>query len=98
LGWFAKGSKAAEIEAAAFSLKIGEISEPIKTDTGYYIIQVLGHEIHQLTEEELTAQKGKIYSDFVNAAKTAATIKKYDVWASVVPNTPAIPTELRIAQ
>ncbi|MFN2121654.1 MAG: peptidylprolyl isomerase, partial [Anaerolineales bacterium] len=44
LGWFGKGKMVPEFEAAAFSLKVGEISQPIKSQFGYHIIQVLAHE------------------------------------------------------
>ncbi len=40
LGEFGIGEMAPEFEEAAFSMKVDEISEPVKTDFGFHIIQV----------------------------------------------------------
>jgi parvulin-like peptidyl-prolyl isomerase len=48
LGWFARGVMVKEFEDAAFSLKVGAISRPVKTDFGYAIIRVLGHEFRSV--------------------------------------------------
>jgi peptidyl-prolyl cis-trans isomerase D len=43
-----RGQMVPEFEKAAFSLKVNEISDPVKTTYGYHILQVLAHEPAQL--------------------------------------------------
>ncbi|MCY8174374.1 peptidylprolyl isomerase, partial [Bacillus inaquosorum] len=39
LGWFAKDGMVAEFSKAAFKLKTGEVSDPVKSQYGYHIIK-----------------------------------------------------------
>jgi len=40
LGWFGKGAMVPEFEQAAFSMKPGEVSDPIRTQFGWHLIQL----------------------------------------------------------
>lgn len=43
LGYFGKGVMVPEFEKAAFSLKVGELGGPVKSEYGYHIIKVTDH-------------------------------------------------------
>lgn len=59
LGFFGKGEMTEEFETAAFSLKVGEISAPVKTEFGYHIIKV--EVIKEAREANYEQSKDTIY-------------------------------------
>lgn len=58
LGFFGKGDMVEPFETAAFSMKINEISDPVKTEFGYHIIKVTNRQEAQ--EASLEANRAEI--------------------------------------
>lgn len=71
LGQFGKGQMVKEFEDVVFSMKVGEISEPVKTQFGYHLIKLTEHvpasnsefeEVYQEVKDSCFAEKQeKIY-------------------------------------
>lgn len=93
LDWFAKGQMVAAFEDAAFSLKIGEISQPVKSDYGYHIIQVIGHENRPMTEAEYNDAVNKMFDEWLAKLREESAITIYDRWKNFIPMQPVIQTQ-----
>jgi len=93
LGWFGAGQMVAPFEAVAFALNIGEISDPVQSDFGWHIIQVLGHETRSIDDATYDQLKQTSFNDWLQSQKDAADIEQDDTWVSVYPETPVIPPE-----
>jgi len=56
LGWLYPGDTAPDFERAMDALKPGEISQPVKTQFGWHLIQVLGRRTAGMTPERMRLQ------------------------------------------
>lgn len=74
LGYFAKGKMVKEFEDAAFALKVGEISEPVKTKYGYHIIKVTDHV--ESAEADFEKSKEEIKEKIVQSKMD----EEYAIW------------------
>jgi hypothetical protein len=89
LGWFAAGQMVPAFDQAAFTLPIGTISDPVKTDFGYHIIQVEEKDAnHPMDEYTLSQKKYEAFTKWMADARTAAKITRN--WT--VDRVPATPT------
>jgi len=95
LGWFTRGRMVAEFEEAAFSLAEGEISQPVLSDFGFHIIQVLGREKRPLEAQEMEQAKQEAFTTWLNEAREAANVEMDDHWISVVPGEPEVPADIQ---
>jgi parvulin-like peptidyl-prolyl isomerase len=92
LGWFGRGAMVAPFEEAAYSLEVGEISEPVQSDFGYHIIQVLGHQENPLNGTQFEQKKETVFSDWLTAAKEEASLTTFETWKQIVPTEPSLQT------
>ncbi len=90
LGWFGTGAMVPEFEAAAFALaKPGDITtEPVQSDFGYHIIQLIATQDRPLTAEQFDTAKQKAFADWLATAKEEYGVETFDVWQNRVPTEP----------
>jgi len=91
LGWFGKGAMVPEFETVAFSLKVGEISQPVKTQFGYHIIQVLAHGDVALGTDAYESARQSAFDAWLSEARTRYGVVTYDIWRGLVPSEPTAP-------
>jgi len=92
LGWFGKGQMVPEFETAAFSQKIGEIGEPVKSQFGYHIIQVIDRREMPVSEDQYQQSREKALTDWLaktrQEATDAGTLTTFDIWNQRIPSDP----------
>ena len=78
LGWFGRGVMIPEFETVAFSIKVGEISPPVKTNFGYHLIQVIERDANRpLEPARLEQAREKGYHDWLTKAEADPTKVTY---------------------
>jgi parvulin-like peptidyl-prolyl isomerase len=80
LGWFSRGVMVKAFEDAAFAAPVGETIGPVKTDFGWHIIQVLGHETRPLDEAAFETARQNALSRWLGAVRTGEGVVIPDNW------------------
>jgi parvulin-like peptidyl-prolyl isomerase len=94
LDWSTRDTFVKEFADAAFSQPIGEISQPVKSQYGYHIIQVIARENLPVNDSQYEQIKQKAFTDWLTKlhddTQTAKNITiDADTWKANIPALPA---------
>ncbi|MEA3340434.1 MAG: SurA N-terminal domain-containing protein [Chloroflexota bacterium] len=101
LGWYPlsvlEQVVGATLSELAFSLDVGEHSQATADEGGtrYYVIEVLGHEMHELDDYVLQQTQDEAFQEWIEAQKQIALVKYPTVRAECRGDTPWYKAECR---
>ena len=76
LGWFPQGYLLIpEVEATAFRLQPGEISDIVESELGFHIVQTLDREVRQLSPDARSALRHSIVEEWLITQRKEADIQ-----------------------
>jgi parvulin-like peptidyl-prolyl isomerase len=86
LGWFGRNAMVAPFEEAAFSLAVGEVSEPVKTDFGYHLIEVLERDdARPKDESQLQQERAQAFSAWLTEQMANNQIERAGDISALLP-------------
>jgi parvulin-like peptidyl-prolyl isomerase len=88
LGWFTEGTMVQAFDDAAFSQEVGTISDPVQTDFGWHLIQVIAHEDHPLTKNQYDSALESAYQEWLDGYASQLDISMENV-TDLTPTDPA---------
>jgi parvulin-like peptidyl-prolyl isomerase len=80
LGFASRGRFVKPVDDAIFTLPIGQISDPIQTDFGWHVIEVLEREERELPPSDYLQSQRLAYNDWLQKAREAANVQ--DFWTA----------------
>lgn len=97
LGWFPREQMVEPFANAAFEMRVGEISDPVESEFGFHIIQVIGHEDRPLTSAQYDAVRQQMMNDFLQSLRDKYSWQINDeAWQAMSPDEPDIPVEAQL--
>ncbi len=78
LGFTSRGRFVPSVDEAVFALPIGQVSEPIESQFGWHVIEVIEREERELSPTDYNQSQQLAFSDWLNEARESAEIE--DLW------------------
>ncbi len=95
LGWFGRGQMVEPFENTAFSIEIGEISEPVETTFGQHLIWKIGHEDKIVSGFEYESLQDNAFNDWLDTLVAEAEVEIAEFLNDIAPDEPGFPVELQ---
>jgi parvulin-like peptidyl-prolyl isomerase len=93
LGWFSRGAMVETFEEAAFSLEVGEISQPVETDFGFHILESLGKEERDLNDNAYQQIQNQYWNEWLANKQAEYEPEINEDWFKFVPSEPTLPAD-----
>jgi len=77
LGFVPRGEFVEPVEEVIFSLPVGQISEPVQSQFGWHVIEVLEREERELSPEFLSRRQAEAYDEWLMSARQEASIEEF---------------------
>lgn len=90
LGWFGKNQMVPEFETAAYALENpGDFTlEPVQSQFGYHIIQLMGKRELPLSDSDYKLAQDVEFRKWLDAAREEYAVETFDFWKTRVPTEP----------
>jgi parvulin-like peptidyl-prolyl isomerase len=89
LGFVPRGRFVVPVDEAVFTLPIGEVGEPVESDYGWHVIEVLEREERELSPSDYRINQRMAYDEWLTNAREEVTIE--DSWSiEKVPEDPLL--------
>jgi parvulin-like peptidyl-prolyl isomerase len=75
---------------AAFAMEIGELSEPVESEFGWHVIQVLGHENRPLTVTEYEDLRDRTLEEYILSLRSKYEWEIFETWRAMSPEDPGL--------
>ncbi|MBI3977597.1 MAG: peptidylprolyl isomerase [Chloroflexi bacterium] len=87
MGWLPRGVQPEAFETAAFALQVGQISEPVETPTGYYLLKLLARETREIEADRLEQLRSRALGQWLDQTEKEVTIERFlnsdkQLWAT----------------
>lgn len=92
LGWFGPGYMVLDFEKIVFNAPVGLVPQPVETQFGFHVVEVLAHEMHAMTEPQYAQQRLDYFNKWLAEQRSGDGVTKYDLWKERVPAEPSLPT------